>query len=126
VDAAFDGVGGAQLRQCVRATRRGGSVVWYGFMGVGLTPGALVGGYASLFAGRLRGRRGSFYGITALYRRDTRPFHEDLPQLFALLAAGRIRPRIAARLPLLAAREANERLERGGVGGKLVLVADPA
>jgi hypothetical protein len=34
----------------------------------------------------LRGRRGSFYGITALYRKNRAPFMEDLPKVFALLA----------------------------------------
>ncbi len=71
----------------------------------------------------LAGRRGTFYGITLLYRRDPRPFHEDLPKLFDLLAHGAIRPAIAARLPLLAARRAAELLEAGGVEGKIVHLA---
>jgi len=125
VDAAFDGVGGAQLRQCIRATRKGGIAVWYGFMGLDGSFAGVLRNALDLYVGaRLRGRRGAFYGITALYRKDPRPFHEDLPKLFALLGERRIRPRIAARLPLLDAREANERLERGGVAGKLVLVDD--
>jgi NADPH2:quinone reductase len=123
VDAAFDGVGGAQLRQCIAATKRGGAIVWYGFMGIGGMLDAIR-SYWDLFVGsRLRGRRGTFYGITALYRRDPRPFHEDLPKLFALLAAKKIAPKIALRLPLTSAREANERIERGGIDGKIVLVA---
>jgi NADPH:quinone reductase-like Zn-dependent oxidoreductase len=71
-------------------------------------------------AAPLLGRRGRFYGITLLYRRDPEPFRQDLPRLMALLAEGRIKPRIAERLPLLAAREAGERLERGGIEGKIV------
>jgi len=123
VDAAFDGVGGSLLRQCVRATRRGGAIVWYGSVGVGSFASTLR-GYFDVFVGaRLRGRRGMFYGVTALYRRDSRPFHEDLPKLFDLLEARRIAPRIALRLPLDSAREANVRLEEGGVDGKIVLVA---
>jgi len=123
VDAAFDGIGGAQLRQCIRATKRGGTIVWYGFMGVGSLLGTLR-NYFDIFVGsRLAGRRGTFYGITALYRRDKQPLREDLPKLFGLLAERRIAPRIALRLPLDGAREANERLERGGVDGKIVLVA---
>jgi len=90
VDAAFDGVGGAQTGQCVRATRRGG---------------------------------GSFYGITMLYRKNPQPFRDDLATLCGLLAAKKISPRIAERLPLLDARKANERLEAGNIEGKLVLVA---
>src|SRR5262245_15598167 len=123
VDVAFDGLGGAGTRQCIRATRRGGLVVGYGFMAAP-NPLAVARGVAALFAGsRLVGRRGAFYGITALYRKDKRPFKEDLPRLFELLAARRIAPRIAARLPLLAGREAERMLESGGVAGKIVLLA---
>ncbi len=106
-----------------RATRRGGQIVWYGFMGA---KGVLdvARSYFDLYAGaRMRGRRGTFYGITALYRKDPRPLHEDLPKLFSLLADRKIVPRVAAKLRLDQAREANERLERGGVDGKIVLVA---
>jgi len=125
VDAAFDGLGGRFVRQCIRATRRGGIVVGYGFSGTmrDNVPSrwAPVRGFAALFLGApLAGRRGRFYGITLRYRKDPQPFREDLTKLFTLLAEGKIRPPIAARLPLLAAREANEMLERGGVGGKIV------
>lgn len=123
VDAAFDAVGGDQLRQCIRATRRGGSVVWYGFMGA-TSLFAVARNYFDLFvSATLRGRRGRFYGITQIYREDPRPFREDLPKLFALLAEQKIAPRIALRLPLERAREANERIESGRIDGKIVLVA---
>jgi NADPH:quinone reductase len=50
-----------------------------------------------------------------------------LPKLFDLLAGGQIKPRIAARLPLLEARRGNEMLEAGGLEGKIVLLApEPA
>lgn len=125
VDAAFDGVGGEQLRDCMRATRPGGVTVWYGFMGVDNSLLAVARNYMDLYLGApLRGRRAEFYGITALYRKDPRPLQEDLPRLFELLKRRRIQPRIAARLPLLDAREANARLEQGGLAGKIVLVAD--
>ena len=122
VDVAFDVLGGAGTRECIRATRRGGLVVGYGFMAARGTLGALR-GFAAVFLGtRLAGRRGTFYGITALYRRDKRPFKEDLPKLFELLTARRIEPRIGARLPLLAGREAERLLETGGIEGKVVLL----
>ncbi|MFT3767193.1 MAG: medium chain dehydrogenase/reductase family protein [Minicystis sp.] len=128
VDAALDGLGGKYVGQCVRATRRGGTVVAYGFSGATRDgkPSNLAAarGMLALFVGaKLRGRASSFYGITMLYRKDPRPFREDLPKLFALLAEGKITPPIAARLPLLAAREANEMLERGGLEGKIVHLA---
>ncbi len=124
VDASFDGVGGEQTGQCTSATRRGGTVVWYGFVGTG----GLIGtarSAAALFAGApLCGRTGAFYGITQLYRKDPKPFREDLGALFALLAGKKIRPRIAETMGLLEARRANERLEAGNIEGKILLVAD--
>ena len=123
VDAAFDGVGGAQTGQCVRATRRGGMTVWYGFVGATGLPALISSAFFCFVSSRLTGRRGSFYGITRLYRKNPLPFREDLAKLFELLAAKKISPRIAERLPLLDARKANERLEAGNIEGKLVLVA---
>jgi NADPH2:quinone reductase len=124
VDAAFDGIGGAHTGQMVRATRRGGIVIGYGFTGAMGSRLATARGALALFVGApLRGRRSKFYGITQIYRKDPRPFWEDLPKLFDLLAQKRIHPKIAARLPLLAGRKAQEMLEAGGVAGKIVLVA---
>ena len=123
VDAAFDGVGGAHTGQCVSSTRRGGITVWYGFVGAQSVP-AVARSLLSLFVGApLRGRRGAFYGITMIYRKSRQPFLDDLPKLFDLLAQRKISPRIAGTFPLLEARKANERLEAGGIDGKLVLVA---
>jgi NADPH2:quinone reductase len=131
VDAALDGLGGRFVGHCVRATRRGGAVVGYGFSGATKDGNpstlALLRGMLALFAGaRLQGRKGSFYGITLLYRKDPRPFHEDLATLLDLCAKKMLAPPIAARLPLLAAREANEMLERGGIQGKIVHLASVA
>jgi NADPH2:quinone reductase len=123
VDAAFDGVGGAHTGQCISSTRRGGITVWYGFVGAHGRR-ALALSAMSLFVGApFRGRRGSFYGITMMYRKNRKPFHEDLQKLFNLLAQMKISPRIAQTFPLLDARKANERLEAGGIDGKIVLVA---
>jgi NADPH2:quinone reductase len=129
VDAAFDIVGGAGTRECIRATRRGGIVVGYGFMGTtrnGKPSRLLVlRSFAALFLGaRLVGRRGTFYGITALYRRDKQPLKEDLAKLFALLQEGKLRPLIAHRIPLLAARRSQELLMAGGVVGKIVMLRE--
>jgi NADPH2:quinone reductase len=128
VDVSFDILGGAGTRQCTRATKKGGLVVGYGFMATAKDdqPSRLLvlRGFAAVFLGtRLRGRRGTFYGITALYRRDKRPLKEDLAALLALLEQKRLRPRISARLGLLDGRKAQEMLERGGVQGKIVLLA---
>jgi NADPH:quinone reductase-like Zn-dependent oxidoreductase len=123
VDVAFDGLGGPGTRECIRATRKGGTIVGYGFVAARGSVAMLRGFAALLLASRLAGRRGGVYGITVLYRKDKRPFKEDLAKLFELLAARKIQPRIAARLPLLAGREAERLLEAGGVAGKIVLLA---
>ncbi|WP_165954521.1 hypothetical protein [Sphingomonas sp. AAP5] len=41
--------------------------------------------------------------------------------LFALLRDRQIHPVVVDRLPLSAARAVNERIEKGGLGGKIVL-----
>jgi NADPH:quinone reductase-like Zn-dependent oxidoreductase len=125
VDAAFDNLGGARTREHVCATKRGGIVVGFGFMATGASTLATLRGFASLFVGaRLAGRRSTFYGITKIYNDDPRSFREDLPKLFELLAARAIQPKIAAVLPLLDGRRAQEMLVRGGVAGKIVLSRD--
>jgi NADPH:quinone reductase-like Zn-dependent oxidoreductase len=121
VDYVFDTVGGANTALCISAARRGGLIVGYGFMGVAGTVATLAMFYNLFVGARLRGRRGRFYGITSLYRKDPKPLREDLPKIFALLAEKRIDPVIATTLPLLDAREAIELLAAGSVEGKIVL-----
>jgi NADPH2:quinone reductase len=126
VDHVFDAIGGSNTSLCIAAARRGGIVVGYGFMGVA---GALatVSMFLKLFViSRLRGRRGTFYGITALYRNNSLPFREDLPTIFALLADKKLDPLIAHTFPLLSARQAIELLASGSIEGKIVLTSsDP-
>jgi NADPH2:quinone reductase len=126
VDYAFDGIGGPLVGQWLGALRRGGTLVGYGFMAAkGRLATART--FANIFLGsRLRGRRGTFYGITLLYRRNPVPFREDLPKVFALLADRKIDPLIAHRFPLLEARAALELLATGSVEGKIVLEAAPS
>lgn len=122
VDYVFDAVGGANIGPCIGALRRGGTLVGFGFMGA---PGVLskLGMFANIFIGApLRGRRGKFYGITALYRKDPKPFREDLPQIFALLAEKKIDPLVSHTFALLEARQAIELLATGSVEGKIVLM----
>lgn len=125
VDFAFDGVGGANVGLCIGALRRGGTLVGYGFVGAKGRLSTLLTVARVFLATRLRGRRGAFYGITMLYRRDPGPFREDLPKVFALVAEKKIDPLIARRFPLLEARAALELLAKGGVEGKIVLEGEP-
>jgi NADPH2:quinone reductase len=121
VDYVFDAIGGANIGLCIRAARRGGTIAGYGFMGVkGKFATAAM--FVHLLVGaRLCGRRGAFYGITLLYRKNPLPLREDLPKIFALVAKKKVNPLVAATFPLLQARQALELLATGAVEGKLVL-----
>jgi NADPH:quinone reductase len=124
VDAAFDALGGANIGRCIRAVKRGGTVVGYGFVAVGgrLSQARM---FFDVFVGsRLRGRRGTFYGISLRYRKDKKPFLEDLPEILALVARRQIEPVISAVFPLREARKALELLATGTVEGKIVLTCD--
>ena len=122
VDHVFEAIGGANIGPCIGALRRGGTLVGFGFMGApGILPKIRM--FSNIFVGaRLRGRRGNFYGITALYRRDPKPFREDLPKIFALLEEKRIAPLVTQTFALLEARKAVEVLASGSVEGKIVLL----
>jgi NADPH2:quinone reductase len=124
VDTAFDAIGGANIGKCVRAVRRGGTVVGYGFMAVTGTL-AQAHMFFDIFVGsRLRGRRGTFYGISLKYRKDNKPFLEDLPKILTLVARREIEPVIAAVFPLREASKALELLATRTVEGKIVLTCD--
>jgi NADPH:quinone reductase len=123
VDLVLDGIGGPMIGPCIGALRPGGHLVAYGFMAAA-GPLSTLAMFANIFLGsRLRGRSGSFYRITTLYRRDPKPFREDLPRIFSLLAEKKIDPIVAKTFPLLEARKALELLAAGGVEGKIVLEA---
>ncbi|HEY1537325.1 MAG TPA: zinc-binding dehydrogenase [Polyangiaceae bacterium] len=123
VDLVLDGIGGPLISACIGALRPRGRLVAYGFMAASGTFSTLA-MFVNIFLGsRLRGRRGSFYGITALYRKDRAPFMADLPKIFALLADKKIDPLIARTFPLLGAREALSLLASNTISGKIVLRA---
>jgi NADPH:quinone reductase-like Zn-dependent oxidoreductase len=122
LDYVFEGMGGADGDRALSVLRRGGKLVAY----------AAPVGFSSILKDALklarvnwfsRNKSAAFYGITALYLRDKKPFMEDLPLLLNLLAKGQIQPIIAAKVPLLEARKANEMLESGQVTGNLVLLS---
>ncbi len=122
VDYVFDAVGGRNTGRCIGALRRGGTVVGFGFMGAAGMLSKLATFSNLLIGARLRGRRGAFYGISALYRKDPKPLREDLPKIFALLAEKKIDPLVTRTFPLLDARQAIELLATGSLEGKIVLM----
>ncbi len=132
VDAAFDAIGGAHFARSFACLAKGGLLVAYGSQTLAVGRESMLA--AGLGLARLKlweaapmlfGRRSAtFYAITA--RRVARPdeFRMDVAALFKMLQDGAINPTVIERLPLAAAREAHERIERGGLGGKIVLLPE--
>ena len=121
LDFVFDGMGEKQIDRALGILKNGGKLVTYaaprGFFSLLRDLGKLL--RVNLLS---MGKSIGFYGITALYKRDKRPFMEDLPKLFKLLEEGRIKPIVTEKFALLEARRANELLESGKVTGNIVLL----
>jgi NADPH2:quinone reductase len=128
VDVVFDPIGGArQVWRSYRALRRGGRLMWFGVAaaktsGLRTIPLTLLMIMAlKLFPGGkqvpLTPNLAEFAPADWAWCRDT------LGELLDLLAKGKIKPLVAARIPLAEAPRAHELLERGGYAGKVVLVA---
>jgi NADPH:quinone reductase-like Zn-dependent oxidoreductase len=110
-----------RLDTLIRRAEPGGVDCVFDAMGAAGTF-AKIAMFTNLFVGaRLRGRRGDFYGISALYRKDPGPFREDMPKIFELLRNKKIDPAIKHNFPLLDARAAIELLMSGSATGKIVL-----
>lgn len=131
VDAAFDPIGAAHLRQTTRAVRSGGTVVGYGFYATANRGRNIVldvlSQYMQVALGTLSPSRKhvAFYDIRPLAKKHPEWFQEDLRALLHLLAAGSLHPVIAARLPLDEVVRAHQLVERAEVQGKLVLIPNP-
>ena len=130
VDIAFDAIGGAHFGRSFACLAPEGLLVGYGSqtMAVGRESLAAAGlGLARLklwsaFSFFLRGRRAVFYSITARRSTHAEEFKADMATLFQLLRAGVLHPVVIDRLPLAAASEVHARIDRGGLGGKIVLL----
>jgi NADPH:quinone reductase-like Zn-dependent oxidoreductase len=130
VDIAFDAIGGAHFSRSFACLAPGGLLVGYGAQtmavgresllaaGLGLVRLKLWNALSLLFGER----RAVFYSITA--RRTTHPeeFRADMAALFQMLRAGAIHPAVIERSPLSAASDVHARIDKGGLGGKIVLL----
>ena len=127
VDAVFDPMGSAHLKRSVRAVHKGGTVVAYGYYEAaqrGSNPILdVLSQYVRLWLWSLPPQRKhvAFYDTRPTKKKHPDWYRDDLARLFALLAAGELRPVIAARLPLEEVVTAHRMLEDKGVQGRLVL-----
>ena len=124
VDVVFDPIGGAgQLWRSNRALRKGGRLVWFGVAaakkrGLLIIPETL---FTVVLLKLLPD--GKQLLLTPDLGKEREWYRATLAELLELLAAGELRPVVAARIPLTEASRAHELLERGGYAGKVVLVA---
>jgi NADPH:quinone reductase-like Zn-dependent oxidoreductase len=123
VDVVFDPIGGArQLWRSYRTLGEGGRLVWFGVAST-KKEGLRVIPLTLLTVGLLKlipdGKRAL---TTPDLDKDNAWYRETLAELLGLLAAGKIKPVVAERIPLAEAARAHEMLERGGYSGKVVLV----
>ncbi len=127
VDAVFDPIGGAMhVWRSYRALRGGGRLVWFG-MAATKQKGPRVIPLTLLMQGLLAlipdGKQAPLMPDLGTFTQEHTDWYRDtLAGLLDSLAAGRIKPVVAARIPLLEAARAHELLERGGYAGKVVLV----
>jgi NADPH2:quinone reductase len=129
VDAVFDPVGGAMhIWRSYRALRKGGRLVSFGMAatskaGVRVIPFTLL--VVVLLMLMPDGTQASMSPNLAEFAPEHNDWYrETLAELLDSLAAGRIKPVVAERIPLLEAARAHELLERGGYAGKVILVAE--
>jgi len=123
VDVVFDPIGGArQVWRSYQAVRRGGQLVWFGVAATKKS-GLRVIPFTLLTVGLLKlipdGKR---VPTAPDLGKDNAGYRETLAELLGLLEAGKIKPTVASRIPLVEAARAHELLERGGYAGKAVLV----
>ena len=121
VDAVFDGLGGKSLKSSHEILRSGGRLVAYG----PFSPTDIE-NWMMMFTSNLLPDKRKFilYSIQTLKRLKPDWFHEDLALLLNLLKQGKIKPIVAARMPLNQAAQAHELLASGSVKGKIVLICN--
>ncbi|MFE5586608.1 medium chain dehydrogenase/reductase family protein [Kitasatospora sp. NPDC056531] len=132
VDAVFDHVGGAGLKESWRLLRRRGVLVSYGTAatkdedGNSRLPVLKLFAWLTLWNCLPNGRAAHFYNFWAGKRRRPDAFRarlrEDLTQVLTLLADGVLTAQVAAEFPLSDAAAALALAESRTVAGKVVIV----
>ncbi|MEJ2550455.1 MAG: zinc-binding dehydrogenase [Anaerolineales bacterium] len=122
-DAVFDPIGGArQLWRSKRAVRRGGRLVWFGVAATKKGGMRVIPFTMAMMALLMVLPDGKQVMSVPDLGKENALYRQTLTDLLDLLVAGKIKPLIAARIPLAEAARAHELLERGGYAGKVVLV----
>ena len=127
VDAAFDPIGGENLKRSFKSLKKGGTLVSYGFYDQAMGKGGNVAlDYLRVALWNIlpNGRKTSFYSIGDLRKKNPAWFKEDLGLIFGLLKEGKIKPSIEKRIKLEDAAQAHELIEKAAVKGRIVLIVN--
>ena len=97
VDVVFDGIGGKSFKSSYEILRNGGRLVAYGG-----TPTTDLQYWMMMLTMNMVSDKRKFilYSIQTLKRLKPDWFHEDLTLLFSMLKQGKIKPIVAARMPM--------------------------
>ena len=125
VDVVFDPIGGGkQLWRSYKALGENGRLVWFG-VAAAKKDGLRVIPLTLLMVMLLKFKPDSRQMLlTPDLSKENVWYRETLAELLDLLAAGKIDPIVAARIPLAEAARAHDLLERGGYAGKVVLTVN--
>lgn len=122
VDVVFDPIGGArQLWRSRRALRKRGRLVWFG-VAASKNVGLRVIPYTLLMRGLMALIPDGKRVMSPNMAKENAWYRATLAELFDSLAAGKLQPLVADRIPLTEAARAHELLEHGQYAGKVVLV----
>lgn len=128
VDGVFDPIGSAHLKLSIKTVRKKGTVVAYGFYEAANRGASVILDVLSQYVILARWslppqqKNVAFYDIRALKKKHPNWFRSDLAVLVDLLAAGKVEPIIAGRLPMDDVVHAHEQIEQAHLEGKLILI----
>lgn len=127
IDAAFDAIGGRNLRRSVAAVKRGGVVVSYGFSGSNyggyweLAKGIMQFIYLNLLPNR---KKVIGCGTPGESMKDPDWYRDTLSKIFKQIASGELDPLIDGTFPLRSAQKAHARIQSRSNQGKVLLVTE--
>jgi NADPH2:quinone reductase len=127
VDMVVDHIGGSHLARSLRTLRTGGHLIAtssYNAVQGKMGPVEMVLGFLRLPLWNLlpNGRSAMLFDIVSYNQENPDYYKEDLTALMGDLAAGQLKPIIAAEFPLSEARRAQEMVLQAQARGKVVLV----
>jgi NADPH:quinone reductase-like Zn-dependent oxidoreductase len=132
VKAVFDTIGAKNWARSYRCLAKGGKLVGFGALqittGEEKAPTVIWGFLKLLLLWKLLpdGKQTGFYNIQKRREKLPEEFREDVQALMQWLVQGKLKPAVAARVPLAQAAEVHRQIDKAEIAGKVVLMCQPA